>query len=249
VCSSTISIVNQLPIYDMKLSVGIITKNEEVNLKLSLEAIYDLADEIIIVDNGSTDDTKKIALQYKAHFYTEEWKGYGKQKNSVLDKCKGEWILLIDADEVVSPELKVKIKSILDSNDTTSVYALNRCSICFGKEIKYGGWSNEYIPRLWKNGSVPTKRISEKLYHYTYHTLEDYFVTFNKYTTLNAQKYFGKNKKTHFFQFTIKPIFAFFKRYILRLGFLDGTEGLLLAQLNAIYVITKYYKLKELNKK
>lgn len=248
----------------MKLSVGIITKNEELNLPRTLDAIKNIADEIIIVDSGSTDNTESIAQSFGAKFYDEEWKGYGKQKNSVLDKCKGDWILLIDADEVVSDKLSLQIENIINGDHKYDVYKLNRCSICFGKEIKYGGWSNEYIERLWKNGAVKvsesdvhetyitkhgTGKLKGKLLHYTYSSLEAYFNTFNRYTSLMSVNYHKRSKRSKIVQFTIKPGFAFFKMYILKLGFLDGIEGLLLARLASIYVMTKYYKLKELNTK
>ncbi len=249
----------------MKLSVGIITFNEEKILGKTLESVKNIADEIIIVDSNSTDSTVEIAKNYGAKVFTEGWKGFGPQKNSVLEKCNGEWILLIDADEVLSEELIVKLKGIvnLESSDY-QVYEINRCSVCFGKELKYGGWSNQYATRLWKNGAgilnnnlvherfeseYPKGKIKEKIYHYSYLTFSDYILRFDKYTTLGAEEYLKKGKKSNLFNILINPIFKFIRMYILRLGFLDGLEGLIIAIFSAMYTMTKYFKLRELEKR
>ena len=248
----------------MKLTVGIIVNNEERILGKTLEAIRDLTDEIIIIDSGSTDRTVEIAESFGAEVYIEEWKGFGLQKNSVIKKCKGEWILLIDADEVVSIELKEKIKKIINGETTHDVYEINRCSICFGKELKYGGWSNQYATRLWKTGSVevseslvheeflcntPKGKIREKIYHHTYLTLSDYIARFDRYTTLGAEEYFKRGKKATLFNMVINPFLKFIRMYILRLGFLDGLEGLIIAIFSGMYTMTKYFKLRELERR
>jgi len=246
----------------MKLSVGLIVNNEERILGKTLDAIKDLADEIIIIDSGSTDSTIEIAKSRGAKVFLEEWKGFGPQKNSVIEKCSGEWILLIDADEVVSPELKEKIKEIIEKNEN-KVYEINRCSVCFGKELKHGGWSNQYATRLWKKGSVkvsdnlvheefltelPKEKIKEKIYHYTYLTLSDYIARFDRYTTLGAEEYLKRGKKASFFNIVINPFFKFIRMYIFRLGFLDGLEGLIIAIFSGMYTMTKYFKLRELER-
>ena len=246
----------------MKLSVGLIVNNEERILGKTLDAIKDLADEILIIDSGSTDSTIEIAKSKGTKVFLEEWKGFGPQKNSVIEKCSGEWILLIDADEVVSPELKEKIKEIIEKNEN-KVYEINRCSVCFGKELKYGGWSNQYATRLWKKGSVkvsdnlvheefltelPKEKIKEKIYHYTYLTLSDYIARFDRYTTLGAEEYLKRGKKASFFNIVINPFFKFIRMYIFRLGFLDGLEGLIIAIFSGMYTMTKYFKLRELER-
>ena len=246
----------------MKLSVGLITYNEEKNLSRTLDSILEIADEIIIVDSGSTDKTLEIAGKYNAGIYSEEWKGYGMQKNSVIDKCSGEWILLIDADEEISKELKEKIKYIIADSESKKVYKPNFTAVCFGKKIKHGGWSNHYRVRLFKNGAgryndreVHEKfitqeeigTIKEEVYHHTYEDLEDYFNKFNRYTSESAKHYKKQNKKKAFFIFYLDSIFKFFKMYIMKMGFLDGYEGYLLAKLSSFYVFTKYAKLKEKN--
>ena len=123
----------------MKISVAIITFNEDKILERTLESVKDLADEIVIVDSGSTDETENIAKKYGAKFYHELWKGYGPQRNLAIEKCKGKWILNIDADEENSKELKEKINEIIaDEKSTKEVFKINRVSVYYGKQIKKG---------------------------------------------------------------------------------------------------------------
>ena len=248
----------------MKLSVGIITFNEEKILGKTLESVKKIADEIIVVDSNSTDKTVEIAESFGAKVYNEAWKGFGPQKNSVIDKCLGEWILLIDADEELSPSLVEKISETINGKNEFEVYRINRSSVCFGKRIKYGGWSNQYATRLWKKDCVkindnlvheeflsekPIGKIKEHINHHSYLSLSDYLTRFNRYTTLGAEEYYKKGKKTNIFGIAINPIFKFLRMYIVRLGFLDGVEGLLLAILSSNYTMVKYYKLLELYRK
>lgn len=248
----------------MKLSVGIITFNEEKIIGKTLNSLDGLADEVIIVDSYSSDKTVELATSYGAKVYSEEWKGFGPQKNSVLEKCKGEWILLIDADEEISVELKEKIIEIInDPKEEREVFDINRSSICFGKRLKHGGWSNQYATRLWKRGSVEVNnnlvheefitakekyRLKERINHYSYLTLEDYIWRFNRYTTLGAEEYYKRGKKATMFNILLNPIFKFIRMYFLRLGFLDGIEGLVIAIFSAMYTMTKYFKLREMIK-
>jgi len=247
----------------MKLSIGIITFNEDRIIGKTLQAVKNIADEIIIVDSHSQDNTVEIAKSFGAKVYGEEWKGFGPQKNSAIEKCTGDWILLIDADEVISPELSGNIISIINGENKYSVYKINRCCICFGKELKHGGWSNQYAVRLWKKGLVRVNdklvhegfvtnesigKIKEKIYHYTYLTLHDYFIVFNKYTTLGAKEYYKRNKKSGFLKIVFNPLFTFIKMYILKAGFLDGLEGFVIAFSSALANMAKYFKLREIYK-
>ena len=247
----------------MKLSVAMIIMNEEKNLDRTLKSVADFADEIVIVDSGSTDRTEEIAKKYGAKFFVESWKGYGGQRNSAIDKACGEWILNIDADEEISPQLQEKIKEIKNSNDEKSVYNINFTSVCFGKKIKHGGWSNSYHIRLFKKSagrfndnkvheSFQTQEkiytLKEDIYHHSYLTLGDYFTKFNRYTTEGALEYYKRGKKCNIFQIVINPIFKFIRMYLIRLGFLDGKEGFLLACTSSLYTMVKYYKLHEIYK-
>ena len=244
----------------MKLSVGIITYNEENRIGKTLDAVKDIADEIIVVDSGSTDRTVEIAQSKGAAVYVESWKGYGPQKNSVLEKCKGKWILLIDADEVISLKLKKEIKSIINSRKSKyDVYKIKLRNICFGKEIRFGGW-DDYAIRLWKNKKVKISdrevheeyvtdskvgKISEKMIHYTYDTIDQFLEKLNRYTTQSAIQYEREKKRAGIFKIYSKMLYRFIRMYILQLGFLDGYEGYLLAKYSSIYTMTKYTKLRE----
>lgn len=244
----------------MKLSVGLITFNEENRIGKTIDAIRDIADEIIIVDSESQDRTVEIAKFKGAKVFVEKWKGYGPQKNSVLEKCQGEWVLLLDADEVVSPELKEKIKSIInDEKPSSDVYKIKLRNIAFGKEIKFGGW-DDYVIRLWKNGKVEIsnrevheqyqteskiEKINEKIIHYTYDSIEEFLEKLNRYTSQSATEYIKHKKSASFLKIYSKMLFRFIKMYILQLGFLDGYEGYLLAKYSSIYTMTKYTKLRE----
>lgn len=241
------------------LSVGIITYNEELRLRRTLEAIKNIADEIVVVDSFSIDKTLNIAKEYGAITISKKWEGYGKQKNFVIDNCKGDWILIIDADEVILPELTSEIKDVI-YNGKNLVYEIPFNSVCFGKRIKYGGWSGIYRIRLFKkySGRYSLDKVHEKFItsekigklknridHYTYEDYEDYFKKFNRYTGEGACVANEKRKSAGILNTIVNPIFKFLKMYIFRLGFLDGVEGFILAISSAMYTSTKYMKLKE----
>ncbi|MDY5305166.1 glycosyltransferase family 2 protein [Fusobacterium gastrosuis] len=246
----------------MTLTVSIITLNEEKNLARTLESVKKFADEIVIVDSGSTDKTEEIAKNFNAKFYFQKWLGYGPQRNKAIELASSEWVLNIDADEEISEELAKKIADIKDDkNDKIDVFKINFMSVCFGKKIKHGGWSNSYRIRLFKKNSGRFNennvheefitnshigKINEYILHHSYSDLEDYFTKFNKYTTLGAIEYYKKNKKASLVSIVLNPIYKFIRMYFFRLGFLDGLEGFILAITSSLYTMVKYYKLKEI---
>ncbi len=246
----------------MTLSVAIITLNEEKNLERTLKSVQDFADEIVIVDSGSTDRTEEIAKKFGAKFVYQKWLGYGPQRNMAIDLSSSDWVLNIDADEEISEELARKIKAIKE-NSRTKVYKINFMSVCFGKKIKHGGWSNSYRIRLFKKDAgrfnenavheefitkEEVSKLNEYIYHHSYSDLADYLRKFNKYTTLGAVEYHYKNKKAGIISIVLSPLYKFIRMYIFRLGFLDGIEGFVLAILSALYTMVKYYKLREIYK-
>lgn len=246
----------------MTLTVAIITLNEEKNLERTLKSVENFADEIVIVDSGSTDKTEEIAKKFGAKFIHQEWLGYGLQKNKAIELSTSDWILNIDADEEISPELSNKIKAIKE-NSRYKVYKINFMSVCFNKKIKYGGWSNSYRIRLFRKDSgcynensvheefitnSEVAKLNEYIYHHSYSNLADYFEKFNRYTTLGAIEYYKKQKKSSLTSILLSPIYKFLKMYIIRLGFLDGVEGFLLATTSSVYTMVKYYKLREIYK-
>lgn len=247
----------------MTLSVAIMTFNEEKILEKTLKAASAVADEIIILDSGSTDNTKNLALKFNAKFFVEPWKGYGAQRNSAIAKCSCDWILNIDADEELSDNLILKIKRIKSSFSEKEIFKINFASICFGKKLKYGGWSNSYKIRLFKKGAgffndnqvheefITSKEIfslKEEIFHHSYLSLEDYFEKFNRYTTEGALEYFSRKKRVSSLQIIFNPIYKFIRMYFFRLGFLDGIEGLMIAVASSLYSMVKYFKLREIYK-
>ena len=246
----------------MTLTVAMITLNEEKNLERTLKSVQDFADEIVIVDSCSTDKTEEIAKRFGAKFVYQKWLGYGPQKNKAIELSTSDWILNIDADEEISPELTNKIKAIKE-NSRYKVYKINRMSVCFNKKIKHGGWSNSYAIKLFRknSGSYNENSVHEEfitnheiaklhkyIYHYTYLNLGDYFEKFNKYTTLGAIEYYKRGRKASLISIVLSPIYKFLRMYIIRLGFLDGLEGFLLATTSSLYTMVKYYKLREIYK-
>ncbi|WP_074017263.1 glycosyltransferase family 2 protein [Fusobacterium massiliense] len=247
----------------MTLTVSIITLNEEKNLARTLNSVKSFADEIVIVDSGSTDKTEDIAKSFGANFVYQKWLGYGPQRNKAIDLANSEWVLNIDADEEISEELAKEIINIKENKTKFSVYKINFMSVCFSKKIKHGGWSNTYRIRLFKKSSgrfnennvheeFVTKeeigKIKEYIYHHSYSDLADYFEKFNKYTTLGAIEYYKKKKRAGILSIVFSPIYKFLRMYILRLGFLDGLEGFILAITSSLYTMVKYYKLREIYK-
>lgn len=240
----------------MKLSIAMITLNEEQKLERTLKSIQSIADEIIIIDSGSKDKTIEIAKKYNAKIYNEDWMGFGKQKNSALEKCTGEWILMIDADEEVSGELLIEIKDIMEK-DKGNVFEIPRISYCFGRKTRH----KDYAIRLVKMnaGNYDSKEVHESfittekvyktkgfIFHHTYISMEEYFEKFNRYTTLAAMEMRKKNKKVNIGIVMLNTFFKFIKKYFLKMAFLDGADGLIQSLYSAFYNFVKYAKLREL---
>lgn len=249
----------------MKKSVAILTFNYEKNIERTLKAVYGWADEIIMVDSFSSDKTAEIAEKYGT-VYKEEWKGIGKQFKSVLEKCKGDWILLIDQDEVVTEELKKEIDEICDNGTKYDVFKLRLLNNSFGKTLKYG--NRFYKKSFFRNGHMDFSdrtlhaeylykgklgKLNNYAINYNYEDLEGYFSKFQMYTTEGAESRYKKGKKAGIFNLVFNPIFRFLKRYVFLFGFLDGFYGFLDAVLSSVYIFTIYSKLwllqnKEKNK-
>ena len=243
-----------------KLSVVIITHNEEDNIRDCLESIK-WADEIIVVDSESDDKTPKICDNYNIFFYNEPWKGFSCQKNSAIKKATKNWILSLDADERVTPELKKEIEAVLNSSNPKDGYFIPRKNFFLGRWIKYCGWYPDYNLRLFKkdkglfgirevheaidlDGSIG--HLKNPMKHYTYKTISDYLQRLDYYSTLAAKELLKENKtyRTHYIIF--RPVFTFINMYMLRAGFLEGHYGFLLSILYSFYTFSKYIKLKEL---
>ena len=249
----------------MKLSVAIITFNEERIIEKNLNAVHDLADEIIIVDSFSTDSTKEICLKFpKVKFIQQKFLGFGKQKNLAIEQCQSEWILFLDSDEIPNGELIDSIRRIVsEPKSAFNVYDVEFNNIFLGETLKYGGWGNIKRERLFKKGhgkysedivheafvATETKgKLKGKINHYTYKDIYHHIEKSNKYTSMMAEKMYKNGKKSNIFKILFKPLFQFFKSYFLRLGFLDGLVGYYAAATAAFYTFLKYKKLHEIYK-
>lgn len=242
-----------------KITVTIITLNEEGNISACLESVK-WADEIIVSDSGSTDKTKALCRGYGAKVFDDSWNGYGKQKNLCARRAANLWVLNVDADERITPELKDEIFNAL-SADSFDGYFIPRKNFFGNTWVKHCGWYPDYNLRLYRTdkGAFSERRVHEAvivdgqraylknpLSHHTYKDTEDYLKRMERYSTLSAEELFNNGKKATIADIYLRPAFTFFKMYLLKLGFLDGRLGLLLSRLYARYTFEKYSKLKEL---
>ncbi|MDR2338407.1 MAG: glycosyltransferase family 2 protein [Deltaproteobacteria bacterium] len=242
-----------------KLSVSLITYNAQRLLKNVLSAVAPIADEIVIVDNGSTDDTLEIAKEFGVKVFIEDWKGYGKQKQSCIAKCSGDWILALDADEVLTPNSLEVIKRVINSAQY-SAYEIVRINYCFEKLVRHC-FPDEYKIRLFKAGTAnfSSALVHEKvevadaagvgrlrevqILHYTGVDLEDFVFKTHKYAITVARQHYISGKRSNIFSIIFKPIFKFCKMYFFQLGFLDGVAGLILSFNAANYKFISYAQL------
>jgi len=242
------------------LSVIVITKNEERNIRSCLKSVQ-WADEIIVVDAGSLDRTVDIAKEFTQKIFSRPWDGYSAAKNFGLTQCTSEWIISLDADERVTPELQKEILDRLTSVDQkVTALSMPRRANFLGKWINHCGWYPGYVTRVFRRsaGRFTEEKVHERLeiygetiplhsdlLHYTDPDLRHYIEKFNKYTSLAAEEMAVHKKRFMLIQLIVNPAWVFLKMYILRFGFLDGIPGLILCVLSANYVFTKYAKLWE----
>ena len=257
--------VTQLP--QQALSVAIITKNEEANLPRTLASVQ-FADEIVVLDSASTDRTAEIARAAHARVYDEPWKGFAGSKNSAIAKCTGTWILSLDADEELTPELQTQIRILLPSNPPSDAYYLRRRNLFLGRWIKHGGFYPDPKLRLFRrkaaNFTSPPQfeerpvhetiafdgeasTLDFDIIHHAYPTLETYIEHMDRYSTLGSgllinSGHVSRSLPAFFFNVFLVPQLTFVWNYIFRLGFLDGREGLLLHYYHAVYTSWKYAK-------
>jgi len=239
------------------LSVTLIVKNEEENLADCLETVK-WADEIVVLDAGSDDKTIEIAKEYTNKVYiNSDWQGYGIQRQRLQEFASGDWILMLDADERLTQELIAEIKNVVNNDERNTVYALPRLSWCFGKFIRHSGWYPDYVARLYAKdkaqysgnlvhekleygANINLVKLKGDLLHYTYRDLEHYLVKSASYAAAWAEQRQAKGKSSSLFQGFTHGISCFIKMYIIRLGFLDGRQGLLLALLSGHSTFAKY---------
>jgi len=248
----------------IKLSVVIITFNEDRNIGRCLSSIKLVADEIVVVDSFSTDKTQEICNSFGVRFIQNHFSGYIAQKNFALAQCQYDYILSLDADEALDETLIEQIGSIKNNWDADA-YSFNRLTSHCGKFIYHCGWYPDIKIRLWDRrmgkwgGENPhdkvilsdnarKKHINGDLMHYSYYTLEEHVLQSNRFSTIAAQERFTNGITTNLLKIWLFPKFRFFKDFYLRLGFLDGFQGYLICKFNSHEVFLKYSKLMQLQR-
>lgn len=248
----------------IQLSVVIITFNEEKNIERCLNSVKAVADEIVVVDSFSTDRTKEICLKRQVKFIEHKFDGHIEQKNWAITQASSPYILSLDADEALTPELILEIKNI-KNNWQFDGYKFNRLTNYCGKWIKHSGWYPDVKLRLWdsRNGSWKgtnphdryelnsdsIKHIKKDILHYSYYNISDHIKQVNYFTEIAANAAFSEGKKSNIFNVLINPPVKFFRDYFFKLGFLDGYYGFIIAIISSHATFLKYAKLKQLSSK
>ncbi|WP_410877614.1 glycosyltransferase family 2 protein [Myroides sp. DW712] len=243
----------------IELTLLVPTKNEESNIKDCIQSAIDLVDHVYVVDSYSTDNTVQIAQELGAQIISRKFDNYSDQKNWAIDQLPGDWILLLDADEQLTAELRQEIVYLLESNtlEDHQAYWVYRNNIFFGKEIRYSGYQGDKVIRLFKKDVCRyTNRVHEslqvngtvgflknKLYHNTYRGFDFHLAKLSSYATLQAEDYNKKTGKLTAYHFIFKPGWRFIKHYFIKQGFRDGIPGVILSSLNAYATFLRYVKL------
>lgn len=240
-----------------KLSVFLITRNEAQNIAACLESVS-WADEIVVLDSGSSDETVAICRRYGAKVETSAgWPGFGPQKNRAMDLASGDWLLSIDADERVTPELRAEIQQALTAPDADA-YEMPRLSSYLGQPMRHGGWWPDHVTRLFRRGAARfneakvheslqvrgrTGRLRNHLVHYSFRSVEQVIAKMDAYSTYAADGMAERGRSAGVASAVLHGLFAFLRTYVLRAGFLDGRLGFVLAVSNAEGAYYKYLKL------
>jgi len=240
----------------VKISATIITYNEERNLPRAIESLR-CCDEIVVVDSGSTDRTMEIAEKLGARAIDSPWPGYAKQKNLAAEKAAYDWILSIDADESLSEALEAEIWQLKKNGPRFDGYTMPRMAKYLGRWIRHSGWYPDRKVRLydrrkgqWQGAYVHESvkvdgrvgHLQANLLHFTCDSLSEHLKTMDGYTTLAAQQLLSTDEKVTWGRLILEPPWTFFRTYVLKLGFLDGVEGLAIANMAALYNFVKYAK-------
>ena len=245
----------------LPLSVAIITRNEEERLPECLASVA-FADEVVVVDSGSTDKTVEIAREFGALVYVEPWQGFGRQKQLAIDRCRRDWVLVLDADERVAPETQGEFREVLAAG-TCIAYSLPRKNYFCGRWLRHAGWWPDRVVRLFRKDSVrmsersvheslevhgPVGALRQPLIHYANKDLAQTLSKVNHYSSAGANELFAQGKTASVFKAYLRAAWSFLHSYILRGGFLDRGEGFIMAVSDFMNVFFKYAKLRELQK-
>jgi glycosyltransferase involved in cell wall biosynthesis len=247
----------------MSISVTVITKNEAAIIRTCLESVA-WADEVIVIDSGSTDGTVEICREYTDKIMLTDWPGFGPQKNRALAMATKDWVLSIDADERVTPELREEMQAAMTAPGGMVAFAMPRRSSYCGKPMRHSGWWPDYVTRLFRRGQAqfsddlvhervivdgPAGRLREPLLHEAFSDLEEVLDTMNRYSSAGARMMRDRKQRAGLSTALLHGFWSFFSTYLLRAGFLDGREGFMLAVSNAEGTYYKYLKLMLLEKK
>jgi glycosyltransferase involved in cell wall biosynthesis len=240
----------------LKISATIVTLNEERNIARAIESLR-CADEILVVDSGSSDGTRELALRLGARVLEEPWRGYAGQKNFASQCAAFDWILSIDADEAVTEELEAEILAMKRDGPRCDGYSMPRLAQYLGRWIKHSGWYPDRKVRLfhrekaeWVGAYVhesvrvtgSTGELHGKLLHFTCDSLSQHLRTLDRYTTLAAREVLERNARVPMRRLLFDPAWTFVRTYVIRRGFLDGPQGLAIAWMAALYTFLKYAK-------
>jgi len=241
----------------MSISVTVITKNEEANIARCLASVR-WADEIVVIDSGSTDRTVEIAREYTPHVHVETWHGFGPQKNLALSRATGEWILSLDADEWVGDELREALRAAAQSGSPHDAWSMPRSSIFCGRVMRHSGWWPDFVTRLFRRGRAEfsgnlvherllvrgtTGILKAPLMHESYRDLDQVIEKMNLYSKLAAQDMHARGRRSSVPGAVARGLWAFFRTYVLRAGILDGREGYMVAVATAQSTYYRYLKL------
>jgi glycosyltransferase involved in cell wall biosynthesis len=245
----------------MKISAAIITYNEERNIARVLESLR-CCDEIVVIDSGSNDRTVELATKLGARVIDSVWRGFAGQKNHASGQCQYDWVLSLDADEALSEALEAEIWQIKKNGPQFDAYTMPRLAQYLGRWILHSGWYPDRKIRLFDRrrakwvgdfvhesvaveGSVG--HLKSNILHFTCSSLSEHLKTMDRYTTLAAEQLVEQKKEIGWPQLALDPPWTFFKTYVLQRGFLDGTEGLAIAYMAALYNFVKYAKAKNMS--
>jgi len=243
-----------------RITACIITLNEEQNLPRALSSLTGIADEIVVVDSGSTDGTEQVARQHGAAFFPRPWTNYAEQKNFAADRASTEWVLSMDADEEISSLLHTSLLDWKKRKPDHEVYEVSRKTWYLGAWIKHSGWYPDFQRRLYHRGSAQFAgiiheslrfpgqlgRLTGDLLHYTVRSFDEHEANVERYTTLAAQQMFAEGQRRWRGAVCFATPWSWFQNFVLRGGFLDGYRGALISQMAARSVRLKYTKLGKL---
>ena len=244
-----------------KISALIITHNERENIRRCLEPLIQLCEEVVVIDSFSKDGTVEICKEMGVRIIQTNWRGYAATKNYGNSLCENDWILSIDADEVLTEELIENIQNLkLDENH---IYSLDRLTSFCGQWIKYSGWYPDWKVRIFNRKNVKWRgdfvhetldipsgftltRLKGKLHHYSYKNLDDHWQRNEKYAILSAEDLYARGRRASFVKLWLSPPFRFFRTFIIKGGFLDGKYGYIISKRDAYLVWKRYRVLRDM---